>query len=154
MSPRYLRLGSSALLLAAAVFACSEGNTTNPNSDNKPSLTTVGTPGQVDIGEFELCKWGTRAVFRTIIDNNNQPRFRLGPDQCQVIATTAGLGVGNHTVTVIEDVPVGGVLDSIVAESMFVSDPGSSRGSPITGTVQITETFNGDRGWLVNFYNH
>jgi hypothetical protein len=37
---------------------------------------------------------------------------------------------------------------------MFVSDPNSSHGIPITGTNQITKTFNGDRGWLVNFYNH
>jgi hypothetical protein len=154
MSPRYFRLTGSAILLAAAVFACSEGSTTTPSSDNMPSLAAGGGPGQVDIGEFELCKWGTRAGFRTIIDGATQPRFRLGPDQCQVLATTAALGVGNHTVTVIEDVPVGGVLDSIVPDSMFVSDPSSSHGIPITGTVQITKTFNGDRGWLVNFYNH
>ena len=107
MSANFIRLGSSAFLVAAAVFACTEGGLKDPGSENLANLTAAGTPGLSDVGEFELCKHGPRAIFRVTIDGTGQPRFYLGPDQCQVLATSAGLGTGAHTVTVLEDVIAG-----------------------------------------------
>ncbi len=152
MSISRLKLGSSAMLLAAAVFACSEG-ATNPNID-RPSLTTIGNPGVADTGEVELCKWGTRTKFKVTIDGITQHRFYQGPDECQVIATSVDLGNGNHTVTVLEDVLKGTTFDSIVGTSFSVGDAAPVRGAPITNTHEITRVFNGDRGWLFEFYNH
>jgi len=153
MSARFFRIGGT-LLAAAAVFACTE-DSSSPNLDTRPSLIEIGSPGVADTGEFELCKYGTKAIFRVIVDGSSQPRFYLGPDECTVVATTADLGVGNHTVTIIEDVIKGTVFDSIIAESLSVNNPTRRRSGPITGLPpRITRTFNGDRGWLVEFYNH
>ncbi|MEP7327426.1 MAG: hypothetical protein ABI836_15860 [Gemmatimonadota bacterium] len=151
MSPSRLKLASSAILLAAAVFACSEG-ATNPNVD-RPNLTTIGNPGVADTGEVELCKWGTQAKFAVTVDGVTGHRFYLGPNACQVIATSVDLGNGNHTVTVVEDVLKGTAFDSIVGTVYRVNDPAPVRGAPITNTHQITKVFNGDRGWLFEFYN-
>lgn len=151
MNQRILKWAGSALL-AAAVFACSEG-TTNPAAYS-PVFVAGGTPGAADIGEVELCKVGPQSIFRTVVDSANNPRFRLGPDACTVVTDVNALGPGNHTVTIIEDVLHGQVLDSIVVTSVTANNPVPQRGAPITGTNQTTVVFNGDRGFLVQFYNH
>lgn len=150
--PHRLRVVGPMAFLSLFAIGCGESTSTPIGPDER--LAAVAAPGQVDIGEFELCKVGPQSIFRTVIDGVGQPRFRLGPDACVVVATTAQLGVGNHTVTVFEDVLTGKgqVLDSIVSTSLFHHVP--VRGAPLTGTNQVTQTFNGDRGWLVQFYNH
>lgn len=150
--PRRLLIVGPMALFALFAIGCTDSTSTPIGPD--PELAALAAPGQVDIGEFELCKVGPESIFRTIIDGVGQPRFRLGPDACVVVATTAQLGVGNHTVTVFEDILTGQgqVLDSIVSTSIFHNTP--VRGAPLTGTPQVTQTFNGDRGWLVEYYNH
>jgi hypothetical protein len=151
-----LRIAGPLALATVLTVACSD-SAANPAGLDQRLAGINAAPSQAEVGEFELCKVGPRSIFRTIIDNVPQtPRFKLGPDACVVIATTAQLGVGNHTVTVYEDVLTGQgqVLDSIVSTSQFVGDPGPVRGAPLTGTNHVTQTFNGDRGWLVQFYNH
>jgi len=140
------------MLIAAAIFACRDG-ATNP-TDDRLNLATTGNPGAADVGEVELCKWGTLTLFRVTIDGAKQPRSFQGPDECTVLATSVGLGPGNHTVTVIEDRLQGTVFDSIVAESVTVRNPTPVRSAPITSTREITVVFNGDNGWLINYYNH
>ena len=151
-----LRIAGPIALSALLVLGCAEAGP-NPLSPNQ-GLVALGTAGQADIGEFELCAVGPQSIFRAIVDSVPQTprRFLLGPDNCVVIATTAGLGVGNHVVTIIEDILTGQgqVLDSIVSTSIFVSDNLPVRGAPLTGTRMVTQIFNGDRGWLVQFYNH
>jgi hypothetical protein len=140
-------------LVALFAIGCTDSSS-SPIGPDQGLAAITATPGQPDLGEFELCKVGPQSIFRAIVDGTGQPRFRLGPDACIVIATTAQLGPGNHTVTVIEDVLTGSgqVLDSIVSTTIFHNIP--VRGAPLTGTNQVTQTFNGDRGWLVQFYNH
>lgn len=151
-----LRIAGSLAVLSLITVACGDYGT-NPAVTDQRGASVLAVASQADTGEFELCKVGPRSLFRTVIDGVPQtPRFRLGPDACVVIATTAQLGVGNHTITVFEDVLTGQgqVLDSIVSTSRFVGNPNPTRGAPVTGTNQVTQTFNGDRGWLVQFYNH
>ncbi len=154
MSRTPLRFAAAATMLAALV-ACSESST--PTGTTNPSFVSTAIAGQADVGEFELCAVGPLSIFRDSIDHVSQsPRFKLGPDNCVVITSTALLGVGNHTVTVIEDVLTGQgqVLDSIVSTFISVKSSVGQRGAPLTGTNAVTQTFNGDRGWLVQFYNH
>ena len=152
-----LRITASIALLALAIAACSDqpGNPLDP--DQNRGINAVGG-GTADIGEFELCAVGPQSIFRAIVDSVPQSpaRFRLGPDNCVVVATTAQLGVGNHRVTIIEDILTGQgqVLDSIVSTSVDVRTGVPVRGAPLTGTRMVTQVFNGDRGWLVEFYNH
>jgi hypothetical protein len=151
-----LRIVGPLALSTLFAVACND-SASNPAGPDQRLAAITATPGVADIGEFELCKVGPQSLFRTIIDGVPQtPRFRLGPDACTVIATSQQLGTGNHTVTVYEDVltGIGQVLDSIVSTSQFVGDPGPVRGAPLTGTNNVTQTFNGDRGWLVQFYDH
>lgn len=148
-----LRLTGPMALFALFAIGCTDSASTPIGPGQE--LAVITAPGQVDIGEFELCAVGPQTIFRDSIDHVAQtPRFRLGPDACVVIATTAQLGPGNHTVTVIEDILTGSgqVLDSIVSTTIFHNIP--VRGAPLTGTNAVTQTFNGDRGWLVQFYNH
>jgi hypothetical protein len=152
MSQRFLKWAGSALL-AAAVFACSEGATKVTDTSSLANVAG-GTPGAADVGEVELCKVGPQSIFRTVVDSANNPRFRLGPDACTVVTDVNALGRGNHTVTIIEDVLHGQVLDSIVVTSIASNNPVPQRGPPITGTNQTTVVFNGDRGFLVQFFNH
>ena len=82
MRPASLGVGKVAVLLAAGVFACTAESkdptsTSTFTSDNQPSLTTIGNPGAADVGEFELCKHGTRAIFRVIIDSNHDCAVRI-----------------------------------------------------------------------------
>lgn len=151
-----LRVAFPIVCSALLVLGCAESSS-DPLDPQQSLIGIQGTAGAADIGEFELCAVGSQAIFRAIVDSVAQtpPRFRLGPDNCVVIATTAQLGVGNHIVTIIEDIMnvQGQVLDSIVSTSVFVG--GSPvRGAPLTGTRMVTQVFNGDRGWLVQFYNH
>jgi hypothetical protein len=144
-------LGSLAVL-AGVVVACTETSTTT-GADSQGLLGTItAANGVADTGEFEICKHGTASLFRITIDGAKS-KLSLGAGQCQVLATSAGLGVGQHTVKVVEDAMVGTVLDSIVAESVSVRFTTPSRSSPITGTNTITEIFDGDQGWLIDFYN-
>jgi hypothetical protein len=153
MSSSPLRLGVTAIVLTAAVFACKDGATI-PTADSQSQLLSAqGTTGVADTGEFEVCKHGTFSRFRIAIDNT-PGKLALNAEQCQVLATTAALGVGPHTVKVVEDAPIGTVLDSIVAESVSVRFKTPFRDAPITGTNQITRTFDGDQGWTIHFYNH
>jgi len=149
MLSTYIRTGGLAVLLAAIAVACSDSPTT-PSNNFRAQFATAGV---ADTGEFEICKHGTGASFRVVINGNGPTAVSLGPGQCQVLATTAQLGVGPHTVTVTEDAAVGVVLDSIVAESVSVRFKTPSRSAPITGTSTITEQFDGDQGWMIDFYN-
>jgi hypothetical protein len=152
--PQRLRFAGSIGLFTLAIVGCSSDTTSTPAGPNQ-GLAAIKVAGQADIGEFELCKVGPQAIFRDSIDHVAQtPRFKLGPDACVVITSTALLGSGNHTVTVIEDVMQGQVLDSIVSTFVSVRNGIPVRGAPLTGTNAVTQTFNGDRGWLVQFYNH
>ena len=152
---RRFRFAAFTAVLALVAVACTEG--TNPTD---PALLRVRATavGAADVGEFELCAVGPQSIFRAIVDSVPQSpaRFRLGPDNCVVIATTAQLGVGNHRVTIIEDILTGQgqVLDSIVSTSVTVKNTTPVQGAPLTGTRMVTQVFNGDRGWLVQFYNH
>jgi hypothetical protein len=153
--PHRLRIVGPMALFALFAIGCTDSTSTPAGPDQ--GRVAITAAGQADIGEFELCAVGPLSIFRDSIDHVAQtPRFKLGPDNCVVIATSAALGVGNHTVTVIEDILTGQgqVLDSIVSTSIFVQDLIPQRGAPLTGTNAVTQTFNGDRGWLVQFYNH
>jgi hypothetical protein len=158
-SPHAFRAAGSIALFALAVAACNDSSSSPVGPDQKLSgiQATLPTAGQADVGEFELCAVGPLTIFRDSIDHVAQtPRFKLGPDNCVVITSTALLGNGNHTVTVIEDILTGQgqVLDSIVSTFVSVKNPTPQRGAPVTGSRVVTQTFNGDRGWLVQFYNH
>ena len=153
MNKHFRLAGLSAVLLAVGILACSEG-ATKPTENGTFANVAGGTPGAADTGEVELCKVGPQSIFRTVVDGTNNPRFRLGPDGCVVVTDVSVTGSGNHTVTIIEDVLHGQVLDSIVTTGTTSANPTPVRGAPITGTNQVTVVFNGDRGWLVQFYNH
>jgi hypothetical protein len=157
MASSSLRITGSIALLALTIAACSDP-AANPLDPDPIRVGTNAVGGGADIGEFELCAVGPQSIFRAIVDSVPQSpaRFRLGPDNCVVIATTAQLGPGNHLVTIIEDILTGQgqVLDSIVSTVINVQTGVPVRGAPLTGTRMVSQIFNGDRGWLVEFYNH
>ena len=149
MLPTRLRFTGFAVLLATVMVACSDNST--PNSPQ--FLTATFTSGVADTGEFEICKHGTAAQFHVTINGNAPTAVSLAAGECEVLATTEALGVGPHVVTVSEDAAAGMVLDSIVAESVSVIFKTPVRSAPITGTNTITETFDGDQGWMIDFFN-
>jgi hypothetical protein len=150
LSTRF-RLPGLAALLVTVMVACND-DSTMPDPVAQ-LLTAAFTTGVADTGEFEICKHGTAAQFHVTINGNAPTAVSLAAGECQVLATSNELGVGPHTVTVSEDAAVGMVLDSIVAESVSVRFTTPVRSAPITGTNTITETFDGDQGWMIDFFN-
>jgi len=150
MSSIHFKLGGAALLAAAVAVACSD----SPTTPSGPQFATAFTAGAADTTEIEVCKHGTAAVFKVSIDGGPTSTVTLAAGECKVVAKSPAGGGPSHTATVTEDVTSGMVLDSIVAESIGVTDPGHRvRSAPITGTNTITENYDGDQGWLLDFYN-
>jgi hypothetical protein len=148
---------AGAFALAISVTACSDTSSpAGPSDTGRPQLLTVGGPvtGVVDTGEFEICKHGTPATFTYSVMGGQTQSVTLADGACAVLANTATLGPGTVTVTTTEGADPTVVLDSIVATLNTIRNPVGVRGAPITGTSTYTGTFNGDRGTLVEFYNH
>jgi hypothetical protein len=155
MSRLPARLAAFALATAFMVSGC--GETTTPNSPapgGRPLLAVGGgTPGVVDTGEFEVCKYGSAADFTYTVNGGSAQALSLGDGGCAVLAETIFLGPGAITVAITEVGDPSIVLDSIVPTINTIFDVGGTRGAPITGTLAFSGTFNGDRGILVEFYN-
>lgn len=148
---------ASALALVAVVAACSDVSSPSESLQRANGLqSAVGGPttGVVDTGEFELCKHGTTATFTYTVGSGGTQSVTLADGECAVLGTNATLGPGTFSVTTTEGNDPTVILDSIVATLNSIRDPAGTRGAPITGTSTYTGMFNGDRGTLVEFYNH
>lgn len=145
---------ASALALVAVVAACSDNSTPSTSPSSGLGFAVGGpTAGVVDTGEFELCKHGTSATFNYSVDGGGTQSVSLADGGCAVLASNTVLGAGNHTVSVTEVADASIVLDSIVATTNTIFNPGGTRGAPITGTATFSSPYNGDHGVLVEYYN-
>ena len=154
MSRSSARFAAFALFTGFIVSGCGETTTPTTTSGDRPSLiVAASTPGVVDTGEFEVCKYGSAADFTYTINGGPTQNLSLADGGCAVIAETIVLGPGNITVSITETADATIVLDSIVPTTNIIFDPAGTRGAPITGTATFSGTFNGDRGILAEFYN-
>jgi hypothetical protein len=155
MSRSSARFVAFAAITGFIVSGCGETTTptTTPSVDRPSLVTAASTPGVVDTGEFEVCKYGTAANFTYTVNGGATQNLSLAAGGCAVLAETIVIGPGNITVSITEVADAAVVLDSIVPTTNIIFNPAGTRGAPITGTATFSGTFNGDRGILAEFYN-
>lgn len=148
-------LAAFAVLTGIILAGCGETTYPEPTPAGGSPMMAVGggTPGVVDTGEFEICKHGTAATFQYSVNGGPTTNLSLADGECAVLAETTVLGPGNISVTTTELSDPAIVLDSMVATTNIIFNPGGTRGAPITGTATFNGTFNGDRGILIEYYN-